>query len=77
MERLTAKYQKRQRISPRDIGVILNKIMKEKKTEGLKEEDNIDSEKNYNQEQQQQQHHHHLSLSTQSYKPLHLNVILN
>jgi hypothetical protein len=74
MERLTAKYQKRQRISPRDIGVILNKIMKEKKTEGLKEEDNIDSEKNYNQEQQQQ---HHLSLSTQSYKPLHLNVILN
>ena len=38
---------KEARISPRDIGVILNKVMEEK-TEGLKEEDNIDSEKNYN-----------------------------
>jgi DNA-directed RNA polymerase specialized sigma subunit len=28
---------KEARISPRDIGVILNKVMEEKKTEGLKE----------------------------------------
>ena len=34
---------KEARISPRDIGVILNKVVEEKKTEGLKEEqDNID-----------------------------------
>src|SRR5215212_3849133 len=69
---------KEARISPRDIGVILNKVMEEK-TEGLKEEDNIDSEKNYNREQQ-----HHLSLSTQSYKlfcegktPLEVAIALN
>ena len=30
---------KQARISPRDIGAILNKIMEEKKTEGLKEEE--------------------------------------
>src|SRR5215212_445071 len=47
------------RISPRDIGVILNKAVEEKKIEGLKEEDNINSENN--QEQQ-------LALSTQAYK---------
>ena len=33
---------KEARISPRDIGVILNKVM-EKKTEGLKEEDNANN----------------------------------
>jgi transposase len=43
---------KEARISPRDIGVILNKVIEEKKAEGLKEErqqDNIDSEKNQTQ----------------------------
>ena len=51
------------RISPSDIGVILNKIVEEK-TKGWKEEqqDNTDSEKNQNQEQQQP----HLSLSAQA-----------
>src|SRR5215208_492992 len=54
------------RISPRDIGVILNKIIEQKKTEALKEErqqDNNDAEENKQQEQQQ-----HLSLSAQAYK---------
>jgi transposase len=50
------------RISFRDIGVILNKAIEEK-IEGIKQEDNIDSEKNQNQEEQQ-----HISLSTQAYK---------
>ena len=55
---------KEARISPRDIGVILNKVIEEKKTEGFKEEqrqqdNNSDAENN--QEQQ-------LSLSTQAYK---------
>src|SRR5919106_1681730 len=55
---------KQARISPRDIGVILNKVIEEKKTERSKEEqDNIDSEKNQNQEQQR-----HLSLAAQAYK---------
>ncbi len=66
---------KEARISPRDIGVILNKIVEEK-TEGLKEEqDNIESEKN--QEQR-------LSLFTQAYKlfsesktPLEVSIELN
>jgi transposase len=55
---------KEARISPRDIGIILNKAIEEK-TEGLKEEqqDNTDSEKNQNQEQQP-----HLSLSAQAYE---------
>ena len=54
---------KEARISPRDIGVILNKVIEEKKTKGLKEEeqDNIDSKKNQSQEQ-------HLSLSARAYK---------
>jgi hypothetical protein len=71
---------KEARISPRDIGVILNKVMEEKKTEGLKQEriqaDNSDPENN--QEQQ------HLSLSTQAYKlfsesktPLEVAIELN
>jgi transposase len=69
---------KEARISPRDIGVILNKVMEEKKTEGLKEErqqqDNIESEKNQE----------CLSLSSQAYKlfsegktPLEVAVTLN
>ena len=47
------------RMSFRDIGVILNKVIEEKDKELKEEQDNIDSEKN--QEQQ-------LSLSTQAYK---------
>ena len=49
------------RISPRDIGVILNKVIEER-TEGLEEEQG-DAEKSQEQHQQQ-----HLSLSTQAYK---------
>jgi DNA-binding CsgD family transcriptional regulator len=71
---------KEARISPRDIGVILNKVMEEKNAEGLKEgQDNLNSEKNQNQEQQL-----HLSLSTQAYKlfsegktPLEVAIELN
>jgi transposase len=68
---------KEARISPRDIGVILNKVMEEKKTEAKDQQDNnTDVEKH--QEQQ------HLSLSTQSYKlfsegktPLEVSITLN
>jgi hypothetical protein len=67
------------RISPRDIGVILNKVIEEKKTKGLEEEqDNINS-KNHNQENKQ-----HLSISAQAYKlfsdrktPLEVAIALN
>src|SRR5919199_6927393 len=61
------------RISPRDIGIILNKVAEEKKTERLKEEQqgNIDAENN-------------LSLSAQAYKlfsegktPVEVSVALN
>jgi uncharacterized protein YerC len=69
---------KEARISPRDIGVILNKVMEEK-TEGLKEEDNPNLEKNQEQEEQQ-----HLSPSAQAYKlfsegktPLEVSIALN
>jgi hypothetical protein len=69
---------KEARISPSDIGIILNKVIKEKKTEGLKEEQD-DSEKNQNQEQQP-----HRSLSAQAYKlfsegktPLEVAIALN
>jgi transposase len=66
------------RISPRDIGVILNKVIEEK-TEGSKEEqDNINS-KNHNQENEQR-----LSISAQAYKlfsdrktPLEVAIALN
>ena len=53
---------KEARISPRDIGVILNKVIEEKtaREEGIKQDD---GEKNQEQEQQLQ-----LSLSTQAYK---------
>jgi hypothetical protein len=70
---------KEARISPRDIGVILNKVVEQKMTEGLKEQDNINSKKNQNQEQQP-----HLSLSAQAYKlfsdrktPLQVAIALN
>jgi DNA-binding CsgD family transcriptional regulator len=71
---------KEARISPRDIGVIVNKALE--MTEGSKEEvikqqDNIDTENNQNQEQQ-------LSLAAQAYKlfsegktPLEVAVKLN
>jgi transposase len=69
------------RISPRDIGVILNKVIEEK-TETSKEQgqDNNGNEKNQNQEQEQRQ----LSLSAQAYKlfsdrntPLEVAIELN
>jgi transposase len=64
------------RISPRDIGVILNKVIEEKKTEAKgQQDDNIDAKNN--QEQQP-------SLSTQAYKlfsegktPLEVSIALN
>jgi hypothetical protein len=70
---------KEARIFPRDIGLILNKVIEEKKTEGLKEEqDNINSN-NHNQENEQR-----LSISAQAYKlfsdrktPLEVAIELN
>jgi transposase len=64
------------RISPRDIGIILNRII-EKKAEGLKEQqDNHDAESNREQQR--------LSLSAQAYKlfsdrktPLEVAIALN
>jgi transposase len=55
---------KEARISPRDIGVILNKAVEEKeeREERKRQQDNNDAMKN----QKQQQHQ---SLSTQAYKP--------
>src|SRR5215204_5665121 len=70
------KISKVARISPRDIGVILNKAVEEK-TKGIKQQD--DAEQNCEQEQQQ-----HLSLSAQAYKlfsdrktPLEVAIELN
>jgi hypothetical protein len=64
------------RISPRDIGIILNKVI-EDKTEKTKEEEQDDAEKNKEQQS-------HLSLSTQAYKlfsdrktPLDVAIALN
>jgi hypothetical protein len=69
---------KEARISPREIGVILNKGMEEKKTEAKGQQDNnTDTENNQEQEQQP-------SLSTQAYKlfsesksPLEVSIELN
>ena len=47
---------KEARISPRDIGIILNQVIEEK-AEGIKQLNNIVSEKNQNQEQ-----HNHIYL---------------
>ena len=65
------------RMSFRDIGVILNKAVEEKRTEEIKQQD--DAEENREQEEQQ-----HLSLSTQAYKlfsdrktPLEVAIELN
>src|SRR5829696_5653161 len=70
---------KEARISPRDIGVILNKAVEQKMIEGLKEQDNINSKKNQNQEQNSD-----LSLSAKAYKlfsdrktPLEVAIELN
>jgi hypothetical protein len=72
---------KQARISPRDIGAILDKVLKEKKTKGWKEEeqDNTNLEKNQNQEQEQR-----LSLAARAYKlfsdgktPLYVAIELN
>src|SRR5215216_7234969 len=72
---------KEARMSFRDIGVILNKVMEEKtegSKEGIKQQDNNNSEENKQQEQQ------HLSLSAQAYKlfsdrktPLEVAIALN
>jgi transposase len=69
---------KEARISPRDIGVILNKRVEEKKTEARGQQDNnTDAEKN-------QEQHQQLSSSTQAYKlfsegksPLEVSIELN
>ena len=67
---------KEARISPRDIGVILNNVIEEKTETKGQQDNNTDDEKN--QEQQ------HLSLSTQAYKlfsdrktPLEVSIALN
>jgi hypothetical protein len=64
-------------MSFRDIGVILNKAVKDK-SEGINQDNNHDAEKNQEQEQQQ------LSLSAQAYKlfsdrktPLEVSIALN
>ena len=44
------------RMSFRDIGIILNKVIKEKDKEGIKQQDNNDAEENKQQEQQQLYH---------------------
>src|SRR5215210_1417653 len=71
---------KEARISPRDMGVILNKVVEEK-TEGLKEEQEQD---NINSKKHNQEHERHLSLSSQAYKlfsdrktPLEVAIALN
>src|SRR5215210_1069768 len=68
---------KEARISPRDIGVILNKAVEEK-TEGSKEEQDITKNSKEHEEEQ------HLSLSAQAYKlfserktPLEVTIALN
>src|SRR5829696_1975238 len=69
---------KEARISPRDIGIILNKVIEEKAERSKEEQDNINS-KNHNQENEQR-----LSLSAQAYKlfsdrktPLEVAIALN
>jgi transposase len=69
---------KEARISPRDIGIILNRTIRSKAEGSKEEQDNINS-KNDNQEQQQ-----HLSLFAQAYKlfsdrktPLEVAIALN
>jgi hypothetical protein len=68
---------KEARISPRDIGVILNKVMEEKNAEGLKEEEKA-IQQNYKHQQQQGE------ISSKAYKllsekksPIEVAVALN
>jgi hypothetical protein len=68
---------KEARISPRDIGAILNKVIQEKNGEVIKEEDGAEKNQNLGQEQ-------HLSLAAQAYKlfsdrktPLEVAISLN
>jgi hypothetical protein len=56
---------KEARISPRNIGIILNKVIAEKKIKESKEEQDNNAAKNQNQEQKEEQQ---LSLSAQAYK---------
>jgi hypothetical protein len=63
---------KEARISPRNIGAILNKAVEEK-SEGIKQPDDNNNDAGENKEQEQQQH---LSLSAKAYK-LFLNVRSN
>jgi hypothetical protein len=70
---------KEARISPCDIGVILNRVVEEKKIEGSKEEQNNNAEQNQQEEGEQKQ-----SLSVQAYKlfsdrktPLEVAIALN
>jgi hypothetical protein len=71
---------KQARISPRDIGIILNKIIEQKEgEEGVKQQDDNNAEENKQQEQQS-----HLSQSAQAYKlfsdrktPLEVAIALN
>ena len=74
------KISKEARISPRDIGAILNKAVEEKNAERSKEEQDNNGVKSQNQEQQKRQ----LSLSAQAYKlfsdrktPLDVAIALN
>ena len=71
---------KEARISPRDIGIILNKVIEEK-TKGSKEEAIKQQDDNVKQNKQQEQH---LSLAAQAYKlfsacknPLEVAIALN
>jgi hypothetical protein len=66
------------RISPRDIGVILNKAVEEKDKERIKQQDNDDDEKH------EEHEHQHLSLAAKAYKlfsdrktPLEVAIALN
>jgi hypothetical protein len=66
------------RISPRDIGIILNKVVEEKKEASQEQQDNDDDKKHQEQEQQ------YLSLAAQAYKlfsdrktPLEVAIALN
>ena len=66
------------RISPRDIGVILNKAVEEKKEASQEQQDNDDDKKHQEEEQR------HLSLAAQAYKlfsegktPLEVAIALN
>jgi len=71
---------KEARISPRDIRIILNKVVEQKDgEEGVKQQDDNDAEENKQQEQEQ-----HLSQSAQAYKlfsegkqPVEAAIVLN